>query len=65
MEITRPLSTSRSETRTSFSASSHRKSGMLLDEIDARSWNSVRTHPGMRAVTVTPVPCSSLARLSV
>ena len=31
----------------------------------ARWWNSVRTQPGHRAVTVTPVPCSSFARLSV
>ena len=38
---------------------------MLLELIAARSWNSVRTQPGMSTVAVTPDPCSSLARLSV
>ena len=30
----------------------------------ARWWNSVRVNPGQSAVTVTPVPASSLARAS-
>ncbi len=65
MEITFPAATSRRQSATRESASSHSQDGIEPVPMAARWWNSVRTQPGHRTVAVTPVPRTSLARLSV
>src|SRR5258707_12015734 len=51
---TLPRRRSRSASRTSAAASSHRNSGVFAMSMPARWWNSVRTYPGHRAITRTP-----------
>ena len=58
-ETTRPRSASARQAATTRSASSHNGPGIDDPLMPARSWNSVRTQPGSRPVTVTPVPRSS------
>ena len=65
IDRTEPLAASFSACSTTYGAFSQVMRGSPSIDIAARSWNSVWTKPGSRAVAVTPVPLSSMARDSV